>query len=103
MQSPIRLFRVDGLLHLLYYFCRVGRAKDGRSGHDDVAACLGTATDRVRSDASVDLDVFGREPLAQLLDFGHAFSHELLAAFARDDGHDEQHVYRVTELVRDCF
>ena len=64
--------------------------------------CVGADVYRLRPYATVDLDILVGEPGAELSDLGDAALEELLPASARVDGHDEEHVRCLGDLVRDC-
>lgn len=86
--------------------CRVLGPKDGTSSDDDVGARISSLVDRAGTQATVNLDVELGVPLTEGLDLGQLASHELLAAEARLDRHDEDHVGtlggvgRVEQLVQ---
>lgn len=80
--------------------------------------CLGTSIDRLRTYASIHLNVLGGKPCAEFCDLGHAALDELLPAttwkgpfqsarekamettLARIHGHDEKHIGELADLVR---
>jgi len=60
-----------------------------------------TLTHVSRSDTTIDLDVFAREPLSQVLDFLQTLWHEFLTTLTRSDSHDEQEIGRLSKRLGD--
>src|SRR5699024_7069861 len=66
----------------------------GAAGDDDVGARVGRLIDGRGAEAAVDLDVELGVLFPEGLDLGQLRGHELLAAEAGHDGHDEHHLQR---------
>lgn len=89
IQSPSLL---DCLSELRDDLTRVLGTKDGAAGNNDVGTGVSSSVNSALGETTVDLDVQLGVALAQSLDLGHHVGHELLAAEAGLDGHNEGHL-----------
>lgn len=92
---------IDLGTHLGNGLLGVGRSKDRGTRHKNVGSSLGALARISGTHTAVDLDVLLGETSAELGALGQALGHELLAAEARADSHDEEHLNGVAELVGD--
>lgn len=83
---------LHGLPELRDHLARVLGAKHCAASDDNVCAGFRSSVDGVLGKTTVDLDVELGVAFAQSLDLGHHLGHELLAAEAWLDGHDEGHL-----------